>query len=126
MRFLRQEARVNGKDMLWLLLIELIAFVFGVLLLFLIMALDQQTQTYFSMGFVIAAFAAILMSIVYNGMVYQTRFQMAIAMGRSRRGQILAHVIFTPLQCLLLLAVALALGRAELLLYKVIYPTIEN
>ena len=48
------------------------------------------------------------------------------SMGRSRRGLLLSHFVFTPLRTLALLGTAWVLGKMELLLYGLIYPNLCN
>lgn len=126
MKAIKQEWQVNGNDFLGLLVIQLAVFVFGIIMVSIILALDVGAETYFSMGLLFALIVAVFAGFIYDGLLYQTRFQLAITMGRSRRGLILSHMVFAPLRTLALIGTAWVLGKLELVLYGLIYPTLSN
>lgn len=126
MKALKQELQVNGNDWLGLLVIQLAVFIVGIIMVNIIIALDVGAETYFNMGMLFAILVAVFAGFIYDGLLYQTRFQLAVSMGRSRRGLLLSHFVFTPLRTLALLGTAWVLGKMELLLYGLIYPTLSN
>lgn len=126
MKALKQELQVNGNDFLGLLMIQLAVFIVGIIMVNIIIALDVGAETYFNMGMLFAILVAAFAGFIYDGLLYQTRFQLAVSMGRSRRGLLLSHFVFTPLRTLALLGTAWVLGKMELLLYGLIYPNLCN
>lgn len=126
MKAIKQELQVNGNDFLGLLAIQLAVFAFGIILVTIIIGIDVGAETYFNMGMLFAIITAVFAGFIYDGLLYQTRFQLAVSMGRSRRGLLLSHFVVTPLRTLVLLGTAWVLGKLELLLYSLIYPNLCN
>ncbi len=126
MNAIKQELKVNGKDLFIMLLIQLCFFLFGMILVSVILFFDKNEATYFSMGLLFSLITVLFSSMIYDGLVYQTRYQLAISMGRSRRGLLLSYFATVPLRSLILIGSAWVLGKVELLLYRILYPTLTN
>ncbi len=126
MRAFCNEWRVNGRDLWVLSLIQLAAFVFGVGLVCLILKLDGSETNYFNMGMLFSLITAGLVGVIYDGLVYQLRFQMALAMGGTRRAQIAVHALSAALRLGVGVALSWVLGKLECAFYALVYPRLSN
>ena len=125
MRVLKAEFQLNKASLLTMLLIQLGMFLFGVLLAMIIIRF-ADADTYFPLGSLMSLVAVGFSAIFLDGMAWQTQFQTAIAMGRTRRSLIPAHLLWTLCHLLLGVATTLLLGFAEDALYALIYPNMER
>lgn len=113
--------RLSGSFFGNLLLIVL-GFLFGEILLFLIMFLDDDPGTWFCMGTVIALVMLLVTTVLFYGVGYTGAFSLALSMNCTRRrflldysGKILAHLVLGYL-------LVLGLYRLELLVGNAAFP----
>ena len=113
--------RLSGSFFGNLLLIVL-GFLFGEILLFLIMFLEDDPGTWFCMGTVIALVMLLVTTVLFYGVGYTGAFSLALSMNCTRRrflldysGKILAHLVLGYL-------LVLGLYRLELLIGNAAFP----
>ena len=113
--------RLSGSFFGNLLLIVL-GFLFGEILLFLIMFLEDDPGTWFCMGTVIALVMLLVTTVLFYGVGYTGAFSLALSMNCTRRrflldysGKILAHLVLGYL-------LVLGLYRLELLVGNAAFP----
>lgn len=110
--------RLSGSFFGNLLLIVL-GFLFGEILLFLIMFLDDNPGSWFCMGTVIALVMLLVTTVLFYGVGYTGAFSLALSMNCTRRrflldysGKILAHLVLGYLLVLGLYLLELLIGHA--------------
>ena len=110
--------RLSGSFFGNLLLIVL-GFLFGEILLFLIMFLEDDPGTWFCMGTVIALVMLLVTTVLFYGVGYTGAFSLALSMNCTRRqflldysGKILAHLVLGYLLVLGLYLLELLIGHA--------------
>ena len=113
--------RLSGSFFGNLLLIVL-GFLFGEILLFLIMFLEDDPGSWFCMGTVIALVMLLVTTVLFYGVGYTGAFSLALSMNCTRRrfildysGKILAHLVLGYL-------LVLGLYRLELLVGNAAFP----
>ena len=113
--------RLSGSFFGNLLLIVL-GFLFGEILLFLIMFLEDDPGSWFCMGTVIALVMLLVTTMLFYGVGYTGAFSLALSMNCTRRrflldysGKILAHLVLGYL-------LVLGLYRLELLVGNAAFP----
>ena len=113
--------RLSGSFFGNLLLIVL-GFLFGEILLFLIMFLEDDPGSWFCMGTVIALVMLLVTTVLFYGVGYTGAFSLALSMNCTRRrflldysGKILAHLVLGYL-------LVLGLYRLELLIGNAAFP----
>ena len=110
--------RLSGSFFGNLLLIVL-GFLFGEILLFLIMFLEDDPGSWFCMGTVIALVMLLVTTMLFYGVGYTGAFSLALSMNCTRRrflldysGKILAHLVLGYLLVLGLYQLELLVGNA--------------
>ena len=110
--------RLSGSFFGNLLLIVL-GFLFGEILLFLIMFLEDDPGSWFCMGTVIALVMLLVTTVLFYGVGYTGAFSLALSMNCTRRrflldysGKILAHLVLGYLLVLGLYLLELLIGHA--------------
>lgn len=110
--------RLSGSFFGNLLLIVL-GFLFGEILLFLIMFLEDDPGSWFCMGTVIALVMLLVTTMLFYGVGYTGAFSLALSMNCTRRrflldysGKILAHLVLGYLLVLGLYLLELLIGHA--------------
>lgn len=110
--------RLSGSFVGTLLLIAA-GFLFGELMLFLIMLLDDNPGPWFCMGTVIALIMLLVTTVLFYGIGYTGAFSLALSMGCTRRrfvldysGKVLAHLVLGYLMVLGLYRLELVIGGA--------------
>lgn len=113
--------RLSGSFFGNLLLIVL-GFLFGEIMLFLIMFLEDDPGTWFCMGTVIALVMLLVTTVLFYGVGYTGAFSLALSMNCTRRrflldysGKILAHLVLGYL-------LVLGFYRLELLVGNAAFP----
>lgn len=110
--------RLSGSFFGNLLLIVL-GFLFGEIMLFLIMFLEDDPGSWFCMGTVIALVMLLVTTVLFYGVGYTGAFSLALSMNCTRRrflldysGKILAHLVLGYLLVLGLYLLELLIGHA--------------
>ena len=112
------DRRLSGSFVGTLLLIAA-GFLFGEILLFLIMHTDDDPGAWFCLGTAIALIMLLVTTVLFYGFGYTGEFSLALSMGCTRRrfvlryaGKILAHLVLGYLLVLGLYRLELLIGRA--------------
>lgn len=114
-----QTARRLSGSFWGLLLMIAAGFVFGEILLFLIMYTDSDPGPWFCMGTVFALILLLVTTILFYGISYTSEFSLALSMGCTRRrfvlqyaGKVLAHLALAYVLILGLYRLELVIGSA--------------
>ena len=112
------DRRLSGSFVGTLLLIPA-GFLFGEIMLFLIMHTDDDPGAWFCLGTVIALIMLLVTTVLFYGFGYTGEFSLALSMGCTRRrfvlryaGKVLAHLVLGYLLVLGLYRLELLIGRA--------------
>ena len=112
------DRRLSGSFVGTLLLIPA-GFLFGEIMLFLIMHTDDDPGAWFCLGTVIALIMLLVTTVLFYGFGYTGEFSLALSMGCTRRrfvlryaGKVLAHLVVGYLLVLGLYRLELLIGRA--------------
>ena len=120
---LKKEWKIQRGDIYGLVGGTCGAFVFGMVLVFIILKLDDDpNKTYFCMGTLMAVVGAAVIMLVMRGVTYPMSLQVAISMGRTRREYIFAYLVMSVLLAAVCVAVVWALYAFESWLYPMLYP----
>ena len=113
--------RLSGSFFGNLLLIVL-GFLFGEILLFLIMFLEDDPGTWFCMGTVIALVMLLVTTVLFYGVGYTGAFSLALSMNCTRRRFILDYSLKILAHLVLGYLLVLGLYRLELLVGNAAFP----
>ena len=113
--------RLSGSFFGNLLLIVL-GFLFGEILLFLIMFLEDDPGTWFCMGTVIALVMLLVTTVLFYGMGYTGAFSLALSMNCTRRRFLLDYSLKILAHLVLGYLLVLGLYRLELLVGNAAFP----
>ena len=113
--------RLSGSFFGNLLLIAL-GFLFGEILLFLIMFLEDNPGTWFCMGTVIALVMLLVTTVLFYGMGYTGAFSLALSMNCTRRRFLLDYSLKILAHLVLGYLLVLGLYRLELLVGNAAFP----
>lgn len=122
----KMDCRLHKADFLICLLVELGGFLLGVLLVYIIMRTDNEADSWFCLGTVMALVAAVILVLFVGGFGYSGEFQLAIAMGRTRDAFMGSYALRLLLQIGFAYLLALVLYRVELVVYPLLFPTVGN
>ena len=118
--------RLHKKSFFGVQAILLGAFVFGVLLVLLIMNVDDDPGSWFCMGTLLAGVVLCFVSIIAYGFSYFQEFQLALSMGRGRLAFVGAYALRLALHLLIGYVILLGLYQIELTIYPVLFPQYSN
>lgn len=124
-RQLYLDLRVHKSDFLVAILVELGGFLFGMLLLCVLMNLDEDPGSWFCMGTIMALLVCLIFALL-SSFGYQAEFQLALSMGRTRAAFLGAYALRLLLRLAASYALALIFYRVELALYPHFFPAYEN
>lgn len=113
--------RLSGSFFGNLLLIVL-GFLFGEILLFLIMFLDDDPGSWFCMGTVIALVMLLVTTVLFYGVGYTGAFSLALSMNCTRRRFLLDYSLKILAHLVLGYLLVLGLYRLELLVGNAAFP----
>ena len=113
--------RLSGSFFGNLLLIVL-GFLFGEILLFLIMFLEDDPGTWFCMGTVIALVMLLVTTVLFYGVGYTGAFSLALSMNCTRRRFLLDYSLKILAHLVLGYLLVLGLYRLELLVGNAAFP----
>lgn len=113
--------RLSGSFFGNLLLIAL-GFLFGEILLFLIMFLDDNPGSWFCMGTAIALVMLLVTTVLFYGMGYTGAFSLALSMNCTRRRFLLDYSLKILAHLVLGYLLVLGLYRLELLVGNAAFP----
>lgn len=99
---------------------------FGMGMVALIMHVDEDPGSWFCMGGLVAVLIGVLFLLLMGAFGYQSEFQVALSMGRTRGAFMGAYALRLLLQALLAWGTAAGVYLLELTLYPVWYPAYAN
>ena len=115
------------KNGLFLILFGMVcAFLFGGLLVTIIMYTDDDPGSWFCMGTLIACLALVAVSLFTAALGYPQEFMLALSMGRTRKDFMLSYYLRTVLQLALGWLLILPLHQIELRSYTLLFPQYQN
>lgn len=120
------DLKLHKGNFLVILLGELGGFLLGFLMVNLIMRLDEEPGDWFCLGALMALLVGVMCVLLMGGLGYSNEFQLALAMGRTRKAFMGAYALRLLLQILLGYIVVLAFYGLELAVNPLLYPGYEN
>lgn len=105
---------------------ELGGFLFGFLIVNLVMRLDDDPGSWFCMGTMMALVVSVVFVFFYGSFGYSGEFQVAIAMGRTRMAFMGSYALRLLMQLLADYVVLLGLYHLELAVYPLLFPAYGN
>ena len=121
MNFFLRHLRANRSGTLIMLALQCGLCLMGIVMVLIINATLNEDNDYAAIGSTMA-----LMGTIFGGLLRgagaPVRYRMAVSMGHTRRGYMLADPLITAMNCLIGVAAAWGLSKLELLLYGALYP----
>lgn len=108
------------------LLAELGGFLFGVIMVNLIMRVDDDPGSWFCMGTVMAMIVFLLFTLIYGAFGYHNEFQLALSMGRTRTAFMGSYALRLLLQLVVGYALVLGMYHFEVAIYSQLFQAYEN
>lgn len=126
LRQLITDLKLNKQEFLVTFLMELGGFLFGVILVNIIMRVDDDPGSWFCMGTLLALVMGLVMLFFLGGFGYSGEFQLALSMGRTRGAFMGSYALRLVLRAIAAYAAVLVFYRVELAIYPVLFPAYEN
>ena len=124
MRTIKAEFQRGGEELVQFLGLLLGFFLFGLILATAIIRFADDATAY-PLGSVMVLIGLVLLNVFLGGMGWAGSFQLAIAMGRARRGLIAARYALSLAETVLGVLLLFVLNRLELVYYPAIFPGIR-
>lgn len=118
--------KLNRSSFFVLLAIQLGAFLFGSILVCIIMNVDEDPGSWFCLGTLMSGIALAAVTLFCYGFGYAQEFNVALSMGRTRAAFMGAYTLRTVLQLLAGYALLLGLYRLELAVYPLWFAPYGN
>ena len=118
--------KLNWKSFLGMLAGQLGAFLFGLIMVCIIMNVDEDPGAWFCMGTLMSCIALLFITLFCYGFGYAQEFNVALSMGCTRTAFMGAYALRTALQLLAGYGLLLLLYRLELALYPLLFPPYGN
>lgn len=126
MRELKKQLYMRWDELLVIFGVEAGLFVFGEVLVALIIYLDGADGTVFEIGVLCALAGPVLIMMFLGTNVMALCFNMGISMGSARRRLVPMISVMSYLECLAAAGIAYLLHHLELLIFRVFYPGLRN
>ena len=98
----------------------------GMIMVALVMNLDSDPGSWFCMGTLLCLIVGAVFLMIQGAFGYQTEFQLALSMGRTRTAFMGAYALRLVLEALLVWGITAAIHWLELTLYPLWYAGFEN
>ena len=121
-----KDLRLHKNGILGQLLVLLGAFLFGVILVTIIMLTDDDPGSWFCMGTLMAGLVLVAIALFTSAFGYPQEFMLALSMGRTRKEFMVSYYLRMLVTLLLGWALVLLLHRIELSVYPLLFPQYEN
>lgn len=118
--------KLNKKSFFAMLAVLPCIFLFGFVMVLLIMTQDEDPGSWFCMGTMLAAVALCFLSLLTYAISYFQQMQLALSMGRRRKDFLAAYALRMVLFLVVGYAVVLALYQMEIALYSSFFPQFGN
>ena len=125
-RTLKQVHLASGSEMLGYLIITVAGGIFGIILTLCILFFAGNEDGYGQIGAMLALMLGYIFCGLAGSLTMANDFNLAIAMGKTRKHFILAKYLLIAGNMLMTLVVALLIGLFENWIYTTIYPGIGN
>ena len=121
-----KDLRLHKNGMLGQLLGLVGAFVFGVILVAIIMFTDDDPGSWFCMGTLMAGLVLVALTLFTSAFGYPQEFMLALSMGRTRKSFMVSYYLRLLITLLLGWALILLLHQIELRSYTLLYYKYQN
>lgn len=121
-----KDLRLHKNSMLGQLLGLVGAFVFGVILVAIIMFTDDDPGSWFCMGTLIACLVLVAAVLFTSAFSYPQEFMLALSMGRTRKEFMVSYYLRSLVNLLMGWLMILLLHQIELRSYTLIYYRYQN
>lgn len=121
-----KDIRLQKNSILYLLAFLLGAFVFGMVMVFIIMSIEDDPGAWFCMGTLIAALVLVAAEVFISAFGYPQEFMLALSMGRTRKDFLFSYYLRQILQLFLGWLVVLGLHQIELQTYTLYFYRYQN
>ena len=121
-----KDLRLHKNGILGQLLILLGAFLFGVILVTIIMLTDDDPGSWFCMGTLMAGLVLVAIALFTSAFGYPQEFMLALSMGRTRKEFMVSYYLRTLVTLLLGWALILILHQIELRGYTLYFYRYQN
>lgn len=120
-KHLTDNIRMHIKSMLLLYILVLVGWIFGTLLLSIILWADETAVSWFCSGTIFALFvmSGVMMLLFWK---YPQEFMLALSMGQTRKEFMITYALRQILWAIAAYAIILLLHRLEGLYYQVMFP----
>lgn len=126
LKAIKSEIRLSGKSTLFGGIFTLGMYIFGLVMLVIILKLEPEEETtFFPMGSLMAILGGVLGQVLFDGAYFGTGFCLAAAMGRRRLPQIAAHALVALARMAVLTGVVYLLMCLDALLARSVYASRE-
>ena len=102
------------------------SFLFGMVMVFIIMNVDDDPGSWFCMGTLIAALVLVAIGLFLAAFSYAQEFMLALSMGRTRKTFMVSYYLRHTLQLVGGWVLLLGLHQVELQLYPLLFPQYQN
>ena len=114
-------------DSLWIMVLSILGgLAGGMVLVCIIMNVDSDPGSWFCMGTVFAGLVGVVFLLIYGAFGYNTEFQLALAMGCTRRHFMVSYFLRALVKIVLVYVLTLLGYRLETALYPGWFPAYEN
>ncbi|MDD6187980.1 MAG: hypothetical protein PUB32_00175 [Clostridiales bacterium] len=118
----KNEFRLSGKTAIFSGVFTLGMYIFGYILLTIVLAIDpEEDTTFFPMGSLMAVVGAVIGQMMYDGASFSTNYSLAVAMSQRRLPQIFAHFLVSLLRMAVVASVVYLLMMLDELVAHSIY-----
>jgi len=123
---LSKDIRLHKTGFLALLGIQIGAFLFGMVMVAIIMATDEDPGSWFCMGTLMASLVLVAVGLFTGAFSYPQEFMLALSMGRTRKTFMVSYYLRTILQLLAGWLLVLLMHQIELKTYSLAYYMYQN
>lgn len=123
---LSKDLRLHKSGFLALLAIMLGAFLFGMVLVSIIMYTDADSDTWFCMGTLLACIVLVVSGVIFAAFSYPQEFMLALSMGRTRKAFMVSYYVRIMLQLAVGWLLVLLLHQIELRTYTLMFYRYQN
>ena len=120
---LKKEFVMGGKLRFGVLYFIFGLYLVGLIMAFIIMNVDSDPGEYFPLASLMGLMAYAMGTVFFEGIFFIQEYQIALAMGSTRRTKLVAHVIACLIKSVVGLGIVIALGALEQALAQRFFPS---
>lgn len=121
-----KDVRLNIHDLLVMLAAMAGGMVLGVVMVCIIMHVDADPGSWFCMGTLFCCLVGVVFQLIRGAFGYSTEFQLALAMGCTRREFMVSYFLRALISGAIVLALTRLVYSLELHLYTALFPQYGN